>query len=104
MSKKPATYIGVDNEIDGGMTPIAKIIRDAWVFGILEETETCKGWNAAGIDSLMEKVNNAWDKFGCLVSHLPPELRERHKRIHDKAIAEAKESGWSGEIETDDEN
>lgn len=104
MSKKPATYVGVNNEIDGGMTSIAKIIRDAWVFGIIEETETCEGWNGAGIDSLMQKVNNEWDKYGCLVSHLPPELRERHKRIHDKAIADAKGVGWSGEVETDDEN
>lgn len=104
MSKKPATYVGINNEIDGGMTSIAKIIRDAWVFEIIEETETCEGWNGAGIDSLMQKVNTEWDKYGCLVSHLPPELRERHKRIHDKAIAHAKDVGWSGETETDDEN
>lgn len=104
MAKRPITYVGIDNEVNGGMTPIAKIIRDAWVFGILEETETCEGWNGQGIDSLLDKVNNEWDKHGCLVSHLPPELREKHKRIHDKAIAEAKEAGWSGEAETDDEN
>jgi hypothetical protein len=104
MSKRPATYVGYDNEIDGGMTAIAKVIRDAWVFGIIEETETCEGWNFAGIDSLLDKVNNEWDKYGCLVSHLPPELREKHSRIHDKAIAEAKQMGWSVEAETDDEN
>lgn len=103
MSKKPATYVGINNEIDGGMTSLAKIIRDAWVFGIIEETETCEGWNGAGIDSLLEKVNKEWDKYGCLVSHLPPELRERHARIYEKAIADAKKAGWSGEFETDDE-
>ncbi len=104
MNKRPATYVGYDNEIDGGMTAIAKVIRDAWVFGIIEETETCEGWNFAGIDSLLDKVNKEWDKYGCLVSHLPPELREKHQRIHDKAIAEAKSMGWSGEAETGDEN
>ena len=103
MSKRLATYVGIDNEIDAGMTAIAKVIRDAWVFGILEETETCEGWNFAGIDDLLDKVNKEWDKYGCLVSHLPPELREKHQRIHDKAIAEAKALGWRGEVETDDE-
>ncbi len=103
MNKRPQTYVGYDDEIDGGMTAIAKVIRDAWVFGIIEETETCKGWNFAGIDALLDKVNKEWDKYGCLVSHLPPELREKHQKIHDKAIAEAKKLGWSGEAETDDE-
>jgi len=104
MSNKPASYVGINNDNDGGMTSIGRIIRDAWVFGIIEETETCEGWIAARINSVMEKVNNEWDKYGCLVSNLPPELRERHKRIYDKAIADAKSAGWSGELETDDEN
>ena len=103
MAKRPQTYVGIDKEIMGGMTPIGKIIRDAWVFGLIEETQTCEGWNGAGIDSLLDKVNNEWDKYGCLVSYLPPDLRKRHKRIHDKAIEDARASGWSGETETDDE-
>ena len=97
------TYVGVDNDIQGGMTAIAKVIRDAQVFGVIEENETCKGWNLAGIDSLMQKVNAEWDKYGCLVSHLPQDLAERHSRIHGEAIASAKAAGWSGEFETDDE-
>ncbi len=101
---KPSTYVGIDNEINGGMTSIGKIIRDAWVFGILDENETCKGWNLAGIDALLQKTNDEWDKYGCLVSHLPPELCERHFKIHDAAIQKAKQSGWSGDIETDDED
>jgi hypothetical protein len=39
-----------------------------------------------------------------MVSYLPPELRERHQRIHDVAIQDAKKAGWSGEHETDDED
>jgi len=104
MSKRPNTYVGVDNDIQGGMTPIGKMIRDAWVFGLIEETQTCVGWNAAGIDSLLEKVNKEWDKYGCLVSNLPPELREKHNRIHSKAVENANAAGWSGEVETDDED
>ncbi len=100
---RPDKYVGINNEVHGGMTTIGKIIRDAWVFGIIEETETCEGWNFAGVDALLDKINVEWDKYGCLVSHLPPELRERHERIHGKAIAEAHAAGWCGEVETDDE-
>jgi hypothetical protein len=100
---KPQTYIGIDQEVYGGMTVIGKLIRDAWVFGILPETETCAGWNLTRIDDLLHKVNNEWDKYGCLVSHLPEELRARHRKIHGEAMERARAAGWSGEIETDDE-
>ena len=101
--RKPDRYVGVDKDINGGMTTIGKIIRDAWVFGILPETETCEGWNLAGIDALLQKVNAEWDKHGCLVSQLPEPLAKRHREIHDRAIREAKAAGWSGEQETADE-
>jgi len=101
---RPDKYVGINNDVNGGMTTIGKVIRDAWVFGLLPETETCEGWNLAGIDSLLDKVNKEWDKYGCLVSHLPDELRERHEKIHGEAIARARASGWSGETETDDED
>ncbi len=100
---RPDKYIGIDNEVTGGMTTIGKIIRDAWVFGLIEETETCEGWNFAGIDALLDKVNKEWDKYGCMVSALPPELFEKHQRIHDAAIEAAKAAGWSGEHETEDD-
>lgn len=101
---RPDRYVGIDKDINGGMTTIGKIIRDAWVFGLLDEAETCEGWNLAGIDSLLDKVTAEWDKYGCLVSHLPPELFERHQRIHGEAVAKARAAGWSGETETDDED
>ncbi len=100
---KPDTYVGVDKDVNGGMTTIGKLIRDAWVFGILDESETCEGWNFAGIDALLDKVNKEWDKYGCLVSHLPEDLFKRHQEIHNKAIEVARTAGWSGEQETDDE-
>ena len=100
---KPERYIGINNDLNGGMTSIGKIIRDAWVFNLIEETETCEGWNLAGIDALLQKVNAEWDKYGCMVSQLPEHLATRHQKIHAVAIQKARESGWSGEHETDDE-
>ncbi len=101
--KKNQTYVGVDKDINGGMTTIGKLIRDAKVFGLLDDAETCEGWNLAGIDALLNKVNNEWDKYGCLVSNLPEELFKRHQEIHDKAMEAARAAGWSGNQETDDE-
>ena len=96
-------YVGVNNDINGGMTHFGKVIRDAWVFGILPETETCEGWSFSRIEVLINQVNNEWDKYGCLASLLPDDLKERHKRIHDQAIEIAKKAGWSGETETSSE-
>jgi len=100
---KPDTYVGLNNDINGGMTTIGKIIRDAWVFELIPESETCEGWNLAGVDALLQKLNTEWDKYGCLVSHLPEDLFKRHQRIHGDAIAKAKNNGWCGELETEDE-
>ena len=100
---RPNTYVGVNNDVNGGMTNIGKIVRDAWVFELLPETETCEGWNQGQVDVLLDKVNAEWDKYGCMVSLLPEALRERHKRIHDAAVASAKAAGWSGELETIDD-
>jgi len=100
---RPTTYVGINNDLHGAMTTIGKIIRDAWVFGLIPETETCEGWNQSQVDALLDRVNVEWDKYGCLVSHLPADLRERHQRIHDAAIVDARAAGWSGEHETEDE-
>ena len=100
---KPDRYVGVDKDVNGGMTTIGKLIRDAWVFDLIPETETCENWNLAGIDALLQKVNAEWDKYGCLVSHLPEDLFKRHQRIHGEAMKTARAAGWTGEIETDDE-
>lgn len=100
----PKTYPGLDNDINGGMTMIGKIIRDAWVFEILPETETCKDWEISRIDAIHQQVNDEWDKYGCMVSNLPDELRERHKRIYDEAIEQAKSRGWDPEKIAQDED
>lgn len=89
-----STYVGIYNDLHGGMTPTGGIIKDAWVFGLIPEEETCEGWKLADIQNLYDKVSAAWAPYGHLVSNLPPELRERHARIHDAAIQRARETGW----------
>ena len=100
----PKTYAGLEHDINGGMTMIGKIIRDAWIFEILPETETCDGWEISRIDAIHQQVNDKWDEYGCMVSNLPKDLRERHKRIHDEAIKMAKEKGWDPEQIASDED
>lgn len=92
--RNASTYVGIHNDLHGGMTPIGGIIKDAWLFGIIPEEETCEGWKTADIQNLYDKVSAAWEPYGHLVSRLPQELRERHARIHDSAIRRARESGW----------
>lgn len=95
----PKRYVGIDKDINGGMTATGKIIRDAWIFGLLPETETCEGWLAQGIEALWEKVNAEWEKYGFRVGAMPQDLRERFLRIQAEAMARAKAAGWSGEGE-----
>ena len=84
------------------MTPTGNIIRDAWIFGILPEEETCAGWTIQGIDALYDKVSAAWTPYGHLASNLPADLRERHARIYGEAITRARAAGWNPELGDDD--
>jgi hypothetical protein len=96
------TYAGVDQEENHGMTPTGRLIRDAWVFGILPEGGNFAGKTAGDLQNLFEQVHQAWAPYGQLPSRLPPELAERHARIHDEAIQRAKARGWTAELGDDD--
>lgn len=98
---KEKIYVGLENDEYGGMTPTGNIIRDAWVFGILPEEQTCEGWDVSRIQTLYDQVHEAWAPYGHLVSRLSPELAERHARIYDAAIKRAREMGWSPGVEDD---
>lgn len=89
-------YAGIE---PGAMDPPANIIRDAWVFGIIPETETCAGWTIQQLEALYDRVTAAWEPYGHLVSRLPPELRERHARIYEAAIAAARAAGWEPKLD-----
>lgn len=94
-------YVGIYNDLHGGMTPIGGLIKDAWVFNLLPETETCEGWQLSQFQLLHDRVAAEWDKHGLLARNLPPELRERHERIHAEAIARATTLGWVPGLDLD---
>lgn len=96
------TYTGIDNEENGAMSAIGRAIRDAWVFGILPETEGCEGWSGGQLQNLFEQVYQAWEPHSHLPSHLPPELAARHARIYGAAIEAARAQGWNPELGDDD--
>ncbi|CAI8968034.1 hypothetical protein [Methylocaldum szegediense] len=101
--KKIEPYVGIHNDRYGGMTDIGRIIRDAWAFGLIPESETCAGWYLARIEELWEKVQEIWDHYGCSVQNFPEELRRRYLRTQDEAIARAKALGWDPDRELEDE-
>lgn len=103
-TKNPIKYVGIHNDKFGGMTDTGKIIRDAWIFGIIPESEGCEGWLAEGIQSLWEQSNAEWEKYGFLVSNLPQELRERFERIQKEAIERAQAAGWDPEEELSEDS
>ncbi len=94
-------YVGIDQDRYGGMTPIGGIIKDAWVFELIPETETCSGWRLADIQMLHDRVAKEWDRYGLLISHLPEPLKARHQRIHAHAIERARELGWEPGLDID---
>lgn len=95
-------YVGITQDENEGLTHLGRVVRDAWVFGILLETETCSGWSSAQMQTLYEKVYVAWEPYAHLPSRLPDELRERHMQLYAQAIASAKEKGWDSELKDDD--
>ena len=95
-------YAGIDKDPKGAMNPTVNIIRDAWVFGLIPESETCAGWTVQGINALYDKVSAEWEKYGHLASPLPAELRERHQRIYDEAVKQARAKGWDPELGDND--
>ncbi|ESQ08302.1 MAG TPA: hypothetical protein DDY14_15970 [Chromatiaceae bacterium] len=95
------TYVGLDQDAYGGMTPTGNIVRDAQVFGLIPEEQTCAGWSVAAIQHLYDQVTDAWRPYGHMASKLPDTLRERHRRIYDNAIVRAKELGWGPQLYDD---
>lgn len=95
-------YVGVDQDTNNGLTHLGRMVRDAWVLGILPETETCAGWNSSQMQNLYEKVHAAWEPYAHLPSRLPEDIQQRHTRIYDEAITTAKKKGWDAELGEDD--
>ena len=95
-------YVGILEDQDGGLTHLGRIIIDAWVFGILPESETCAGWNYSQMQNLYEKVYAAWEPYAHLPSRLPADLQRRHAKLYAQVIDSAKIKGWNAELGDDD--
>ncbi|OZA29800.1 MAG: hypothetical protein B7X91_00770 [Hydrogenophilales bacterium 17-64-11] len=95
------TYPGFHQD-SHGMTTLSRVVLDAWLFGILPETEDCAGWDLQRMQKLMGEVEQEWDKYGSLPSFLPPELRQRHAELYEKATERAKARGWNPELGDDE--
>ena len=100
ISKKP--YAGIDKNTDGGMTVAGRIIRDAWAFGIIPETETCEGWTTQRLEGLWNQTHTEWEKYGHSVSQLPDDIRERYMRIQREAFDNARKAGWDASLDDND--
>lgn len=98
------SYPGIDKDDNGGMTNIGKIIRDGWLFDLIDESETCAGWSVFALDRLLDDVNEQWDKYGCMISNLPEELANKHQRLYQEAVKRARDAGWSGELEVENDD
>ncbi|MGE5026915.1 MAG: hypothetical protein ACM3JK_00420 [Betaproteobacteria bacterium] len=96
------TYVGIHKDEKGGLTHLGRMVRDAWVFGLLPESETCAGWDHARMQNLYEQVYAAWEPYAHLPSRLPEDLRERHTRLYAQAITAARNQGWDAELGEDE--
>ena len=94
-------YPGLNNDRHG-LTQLGRIVLDGWLFGLIPETEDCTGWNGGRMQSLMDQVQTEWDKYANLPSRLPPDLRERHGLLYDRAIRTARAKGWDPELGEDE--
>ena len=101
MPDNKMTYQGF-NQDTHGMTMLGRIVLDAWLFGILPETEDCAGWGLQRMQALLVEVGAAWDQYGNLPSQLPPELRQRHAELYEMATSRARGRGWNPELDDDD--
>ena len=95
-------YVGIHNDPKGAMNATGNIVRDAWVFGLIPETETCEGWTVQRIQGLYDEVTREWDKYGHMASNLPQELAEKHRTIYAAAVQNARKNGWDPEELLDD--
>lgn len=99
---KDQYYAGIDKDMNGGLTHLGRIVIDAWVFGILPESETCAGWGHSQMQNLYEKVYESWEPYAHLPSRLPADLQRRHAKLYAQIIATAKNKGWNAELTEDD--
>ncbi len=106
MRRTEQRYAGLDAELAKGLSPTAKIVLDARVFGFIADDETCKGWPLGRLQALYDQVSRKWDDYAHLPSRLPEDLRTRHSEIYAAAIKTARAQGWdpNAEIRNEERN
>ena len=55
-----AHHPGVLDDHDGGLTLLGRTVMDAWVFGLIPETQTCSERTPAQMQELADRVSQAW--------------------------------------------
>jgi len=95
-------YAGLTNDENCGMTHFGQMVKDAWVFGLIPDSEDCAGWDNGQMQVLYERICEQWEPYANLPSRLPKELLERHTLIYREAISYAKANGWDPELGDDD--
>lgn len=96
------TYCGIYKDEAGGLTPLGRIVMDAWVFEIIPASEPCEGWDAARMQELSNRVTAAWASFDNDPRNLPDDLRMRHAMIYEQALARGGRAEWDPNIDGDD--
>lgn len=94
MKFQQKTYPGYDQDPGNWMSQEAKLIRDAWAFGLLPEDETCEGWRPQQFEKLWDEVDAIWEKVNFRVANLPPHIQEKYVALQMDALARAKAAGW----------
>lgn len=99
MEKKVYCGFNADNH---GITQLGRVVLDAWLFGLLPETEDCAGWDSQRMQLLMQQVEERWDEYRGLPSMLPPELLAKHTELYSWATERARNRGWDPELADED--
>src|SRR4051794_7917166 len=95
-------YEGIYNDEASGLTRLGRIVMDAWVFEIINSSETCAGWDAVRMQALEQQVAAAWAIYDNKASNLPDDLRMRHAMIYEHAMMRGQDQGWDATIDGDD--
>lgn len=99
---KSDSYVGLENDQDGGMTYYGRVVMDARVFGLIDPDETCAGWKMDRMQTLVNQVAAEWDKHGNIPSRLPDDLRAKHSAEYEKGVKRARDAGWDPDANLED--
>jgi len=92
---KQSGYAGLHNDQNGGMTHWGQMVKDAWVFGLIPDTEDCAGWTDGQLQVLYEKI---WGRMGkvCASAEPPASGTTTTLYTHTPGSDRARQSGRVG--------